>query len=38
VRIEDDILVTPGGCENLSADIPRTSTDVEAWIANIPKD
>ena len=38
VRIEDDVLVTSDGCENLSADMPRTSTDVEAWIANIPKD
>ena len=38
VRIEDDILVTSEGCENLSADLPRTSTDVEAWIANLPKD
>ena len=37
VRIEDDVLVTSDGCENLSADMPRTSTDVEAWIANIPK-
>jgi Xaa-Pro aminopeptidase len=33
VRIEDDILITAGGCENLSAAMPRTSTDVEAWIA-----
>jgi Xaa-Pro aminopeptidase len=38
VRIEDDVLVTSDGCENLSADIPRTPTDVEAWIANIPND
>jgi len=38
VRIEDDVLVTSDGCENLSADIPRTSSDVEAWIANIPND
>lgn len=38
VRIEDDILVTSDGCQNLSADMPRTSTDVEAWIANIPRD
>ncbi|MEO8519228.1 MAG: aminopeptidase P family protein [Dermatophilaceae bacterium] len=38
VRIEDDILVTADGCENLSADLPRTSSDVEAWIANIAKD
>jgi len=35
VRIEDDILVTPDGCENLSAAMPRTSTDVEAWIARL---
>jgi Xaa-Pro aminopeptidase len=33
VRIEDDILITADGPENLSADIPRTSDDVEAWIA-----
>ncbi|MDH6138115.1 Xaa-Pro aminopeptidase [Kitasatospora sp. GP30] len=33
VRIEDDILVTETGNENLSAGLPRTSTDVEAWMA-----
>ena len=33
VRIEDDILVTATGAENLSAAIPRTATEVEAWIA-----
>ncbi len=33
VRIEDDILITADGPENLSAGIPRTSEDVEAWIA-----
>jgi Xaa-Pro aminopeptidase len=35
VRIEDDVLVTPDGCENLSAAMPRSSTDVEAWIARV---
>ncbi|WGD38378.1 aminopeptidase P family protein [Lysinibacter sp. HNR] len=35
VRIEDDILVTAEGAENLSAGIPRTVDDVEAWIARI---
>jgi len=33
VRIEDDILVTTDGAENLSASIPRTADEVEAWIA-----
>ncbi|HZX99729.1 MAG TPA: aminopeptidase P family protein [Dermatophilaceae bacterium] len=37
VRIEDDVLVTADGCENLSAAMPRTSTDVEAWIARVQK-
>jgi Xaa-Pro aminopeptidase len=32
VRIEDDILVTESGAENLSAGIPRTADDVEAWL------
>ena len=35
VRIEDDILVTSDGCENLSGAMARTSKDVEAWIARI---
>jgi Xaa-Pro aminopeptidase len=35
VRIEDDILITGDGCENLSAAMPRTSADVESWIARI---
>ena len=38
VRIEDDILVTEDGCENLSGAMPRTSTDVEAWIARVQLD
>jgi Xaa-Pro aminopeptidase len=32
VRIEDDILVTASGAENLSVGIPRTADDVEAWL------
>jgi Xaa-Pro aminopeptidase len=31
VRIEDDILVTDDGAENLSVGIPRTADEVEAW-------
>ncbi|MGO4956520.1 aminopeptidase P family protein [Luteococcus sp. Sow4_B9] len=33
VRIEDDILITSDGNENLSAMLPRTADDVEAWMA-----
>lgn len=32
VRIEDNILVTDTGAQNLSAGIPRTATEVEAWL------
>jgi Xaa-Pro aminopeptidase len=35
VRIEDDILITAGGNENLSSILPRSSADVEAWMAAI---
>ncbi len=34
IRIEDDILVTSGGYRNLSAALPRTSADVEAWMGS----
>lgn len=33
VRIEDNVLVTADGAENLSAAIPRTADEVEAWLA-----
>lgn len=35
VRIEDDILVTLTGAENLSAALPRRPEDVESWIADL---
>ena len=35
VRIEDDILVTDSGAENLSAAIPRTADDVEDWMRRV---
>jgi Xaa-Pro aminopeptidase len=33
IRIEDDVVVTDDGCRNLSAALPRTSADVESWMA-----
>jgi Xaa-Pro aminopeptidase len=35
VRIEDDILITSEGNENLTAMLPRSSGDVEAWMSTI---
>lgn len=35
VRIEDNILVTDDGAENLSIGIPRTADDVEAWVQRL---
>ena len=35
VRIEDDVLVTVDGHENLSAHLPSSSGEVEAWIARV---
>jgi Xaa-Pro aminopeptidase len=35
VRIEDDVLVTPKGARNLSADIPTGADEIEAWMAAI---
>ena len=38
VRIEDDILVTSDGPRNLSAALPRSSAEVEAWMASLLTD
>jgi Xaa-Pro aminopeptidase len=35
VRIEDDILVTEDGNRNLSDALPRTSSEVELWMASL---
>jgi Xaa-Pro aminopeptidase len=36
IRIEDDVLVTPDGCEILTAAVPKEVAEVEAACANAP--
>ncbi|PRZ14984.1 aminopeptidase P family protein [Nesterenkonia sandarakina] len=38
IRIEDDVLVTPDGAENLSAALPRTAQDIERWMQQVWND
>jgi len=33
IRIEDDVLVTEDGVENLSAALPRSADEIEKWLA-----
>jgi Xaa-Pro aminopeptidase len=35
VRIEDDVLITADGCEVLSRDIPRGTSEVERWMQQL---
>ncbi|WP_028656026.1 aminopeptidase P family protein [Nocardioides sp. J54] len=35
IRIEDDVVVTADGVHNLSSALPRTSDDVEEWMARL---
>jgi Xaa-Pro aminopeptidase len=34
IRIEDDVLVTKDGCEILTAGLPKTVEDIEAFMAD----
>ena len=37
LRIEDNVLVTADGCENLSAAIPATIEEIESLMARKPE-
>lgn len=37
IRIEDDLLITEDGCEVLSADVMRTTEEIEAFMAGVKK-
>jgi Xaa-Pro aminopeptidase len=32
IRVEDDVVVTAGGCEVLTEDAPKKIADIEAWM------
>jgi len=36
IRIEDNLLITPTGCRNLSRGIPKRVVDIEKWMAAAP--
>ena len=35
IRLEDDVLITEDGNENLSKDLPRTIEEIEAWMTQL---
>ncbi len=37
IRIEDDLLVTAGGCRNLTADIPKQADEIERVLRDKPR-